>query len=204
MDSAKQQTFEDTLSGFQHSLLRAMLVAGEDFEGRPKRMTQHQLSKLSGVARSTIAKYLTQGPENLCNPDLSTICRLADALNISPAFLLMRPQDWSHLSQGSVYLASALGDSKFLSLGNQIKELNFHSSYEASVTGLKIAELFGLYQDKEVSVKEEKLHYEILQRKIKARKGILAMAALPPFGKIYKSAALPLLSLCVILGAHLS
>lgn len=194
----------NTANSFCHSLIRAMLVASEDEYGNPKRLTQRELSERAGVARSTIAKYMAPGEDDVVNPDLATICRLADALNVSPAFLLMRAEDWSHLGQGAMYLATALNDPKFLSAVIPLSNSSCASAGETSQAGLMLAEIFGLYRESdELPGCNDQLKRELTLRKKKAKKGILAMASLPPMGKLNRSALIPLLSFCAILGAHL-
>lgn len=197
-------TLSATANSFSHSIIRAMLVASEDENGDPKRMTQMELSERSGVARSTIAKYSAPGDVGVINPDLTTICRIADALNISPAFLLMRTEDWSHLGQGAMYLTTALNDPKFLSTAIALSNSRCVSADETSIAGLRLANIFGLYNEEgQQPGGHELIDAEIRARKKRTKKGILAMAALPPMGKLNKSALIPLLSFCAILGAHL-
>lgn len=66
-----------------------------------------KMQRDTGIARSTLRALKT--PQ--ANPDLATLQRLADALGVPPAFLLMRPQDWALLagavdSSGDYFVAA--------------------------------------------------------------------------------------------------
>ncbi|WP_152594770.1 helix-turn-helix transcriptional regulator [Massilia sp. BSC265] len=83
----EENCFRSTLDSFCQSLVNAVRVARMDEHGEPAKMTQHELANRSGVARSTIAKYVAHNARSTgeINPDLETICRLAKALNVPPA-----------------------------------------------------------------------------------------------------------------------
>lgn len=85
-----------TRKALRGNLVRVMSVAGERDEG-PARMTQSELTCRTGIARSTLAKFLSGGDDAAINPDLLTLCRLGGALNVPPALLLMSTQDWTRL-----------------------------------------------------------------------------------------------------------
>ena len=58
--------------GLSANLLRAMQVAGSRDDGKPMKLSQQLLSDTSGVARSTISKYLNNSLTRLRNRILST------------------------------------------------------------------------------------------------------------------------------------
>lgn len=77
------------------SLIAAMRVAGpirDDGKAGPIRAVAVQQD--TGIARSTLRALKETSGEREPNPDLRTLCRLADFLGIPVAFLLMRPKDW--------------------------------------------------------------------------------------------------------------
>lgn len=87
------------------NLIAAMRVAGcvSDSDVTSP-MSQVELSSKTKIARSTIAKLRNLRSDTIQNtcgspysPDLATLCRLAWALNIPPAFLLMSQEDWTRL-----------------------------------------------------------------------------------------------------------
>lgn len=88
--------WERTRKALRGNLVRVLSVSREGGEGAT-RMTQTELTSLTGIARSTLAKFLSSEDESVINPDLQTLCRLAEALNIPPALLLMSTHDWSRL-----------------------------------------------------------------------------------------------------------
>lgn len=53
---------------------------------KSEKVTQLQLAEIIGVDRTTVAKYETGARE----PDLETLCKLAEALNVSTDELLGR------------------------------------------------------------------------------------------------------------------
>lgn len=202
-----------TARSFGQNVLRAMQVAALDDDGEPRKMTQQELADRAGVGRSTIAKYsavngtapgAARGEETSVNPDLATICQLAGALNVSPAFLLMTPQDWSHLAQAVMYFAKAIQDERFVAVLKATFEDNNASVRSNAATGLALARKFDVYRD-QAPPAEMPAHYarDILARSRRIRGGILATSALPPSGELKKAELVPLLSLCAIMGAHL-
>lgn len=78
--------------------LRQVLSVSREVDGEPKQLSQVELAAVTGVSRSTIIKVLSSSEESASNPDLRTLCRLAAALKLPPAFLLMTPADWTRLS----------------------------------------------------------------------------------------------------------
>lgn len=58
---------------------------------RVSAMTHEELQQSTGIARSTLRRIRES---NSRRSDLATLCRLASALGVSPALLLMRAQDW--------------------------------------------------------------------------------------------------------------
>ncbi|MBA1210470.1 helix-turn-helix transcriptional regulator [Pseudomonas psychrotolerans] len=94
---------------FSRNLCAVIAVAGaqretQRYANTPGPLTAVQIQQQTGIARSTLRSLKSPGQGSDANPDLSTIERLADALGVPPAFLLMRPQDWA-------LLASAIGNS---------------------------------------------------------------------------------------------
>ncbi|MFJ7142883.1 MAG: helix-turn-helix domain-containing protein [Pseudomonas protegens] len=86
---------------FSDNLSAVLAVAGEARDNHaPGAFSAVRMQRRTGIARSTLRALKSAE----ANPDLSTISRLADALGVPPAFLLMRPEDWEQL-------AAAIGDS---------------------------------------------------------------------------------------------
>lgn len=179
--------------GLSANLLRAMQVAGSRDDGKPKKLSQQLLSDTSGVARSTISKYLTQ--ESEANPDLETLCRLAATLNISPALLLMTEDDWLHLAHGLVTVAQTLNNEQFDSIARELGQASQRNPLNRADAVLKMAEHIGVKQRHAFEVETPN------QRKVK--QGILTTAALPMHPKFQDGIYAQLLPLCIVMGARI-
>lgn len=90
---------------FSENLTAVLAVAGKQRDnGSPGPFSSVRVQRETGIARSTLRALKAPRGGADANPDLSTINRIAEALGVPPAFLLMRPQDWAEL-------ALAIGDS---------------------------------------------------------------------------------------------
>ncbi|WP_339535512.1 helix-turn-helix domain-containing protein [Pseudomonas hunanensis] len=179
--------------GLSANLLRAMQVAGSREDGRPKKLSQQLLSETSGVARSTISKYLTQQSE--ANPDLETLCRLAASLNISPALLLMTEDDWLHLAHGLVTVVQTLNNEQFDTMARELGQASQSNPLNRADAVLKMAEHIG------VKSRHESESETPMQRKV--RQGILTTAALPMHPRFQDGIYAQLLPLCIVMGARI-
>lgn len=93
------------------NLTNALKVAGPESErGMPTRYPLAALQQATGLARSTIRKLRKGDSAKDSNPDLRTLCRLADELCIPVAFLLMGRQEWKTLA--AAFKASQQADSQ--------------------------------------------------------------------------------------------
>jgi len=82
------------------NLTTALSVAGPaDERSRPTRLKKVALHRATGLARSTLDDLLEACANGTANPDLRTLCLLADALHIPVAFLLMGQSEWNTLSK---------------------------------------------------------------------------------------------------------
>lgn len=98
--------FQQTQDVLRSNLLRVLPVS-ETKDGKPTKLSSSRLSQQTRIARSTIVKLLTPRKVHSdekesefagqSNPDLRTLCRLAQVLNLPPAFLLMGEDDWRRL-----------------------------------------------------------------------------------------------------------
>ncbi|ADR59759.1 XRE family transcriptional regulator [Pseudomonas putida BIRD-1] len=170
-----------------------MQVAGSREDGKPKKLSQQLLSDSSGVARSTISKYLTQ--ESEANPDLETLCRLAASLNISPALLLMTEDDWLHLAHGLVTVAQTINNEQFDAMARELGQASQSNPLNRANAVLKMAEHIGVKHRHEFDVETP------TQRRVK--QGILTTAALPMHPKFQDGIYAQLLPLCIVMGARI-
>lgn len=190
------------------ALVRAMAVANEDEDGLPTKLSQTALSEQTKVARSTISKYLSGG-DAICNPDLRTICRLAHALNVPPALLLMRPDDWKRLASIPTFLTMAIKNTEVQALSSSDDSQSSSTSRRRALDALKIARRIGAFVDQpaarlprsEGSTNASDLADEQDAMTKRIRKGVLTTCALPPLGLLEPAAAAPLISICAVLGA---
>jgi len=95
---------------FSRNLSAVLAVAGAQRETEtdpeaPGAFSSVQMQRATGIARSTLRALKNPPAGSDANPDLRTLERLADALGVPPAFLLMRPQDW-------LLLANAISNSR--------------------------------------------------------------------------------------------
>lgn len=82
-----------------HNLKAALSVGGRaDGDGNIGKLRSVMLQRETGIARTTLRSLTSCKDAAGPNPDLRTLARLAEALDVPLAFLLMRPQDWKALS----------------------------------------------------------------------------------------------------------
>ena len=192
------------------AIFRAMQVAGRSDNAYPCKISQQSLAEQSGVARSTITKYLRAKDEqnSKVNPDLKTLCRLADTLNVSPAMLLLTPDDWSRLAQAAVFLREAASNEQVKRISAGMAEPSAGPVARATA-GLQLARLFGVFQElrQEVSTKnseqlgEKDFVCEQVETIERQRIGIFVATSIPPLRELSQSIHAPILSLCANLGA---
>lgn len=193
-----------------NTVFRAMQVAGESEDAYPAKLTQQAMAERSGVARSTISKYLDAKDKNdaSVNPDLKTLCRIAMALNVPPAILLLTPDDWSRLAQAATYLRDAVPDSQVQRISEGMSDPKSGPAGRANA-GLQLARLFGVYRDftppTQFEPDEPTIRQELLdEQQASARRqrlGIFVATSIPPLRELPASLHAPLLSLCANLGA---
>lgn len=192
------------------AIRRAMQVAGRSENASPCRISQQSLAEQSGVARSTIAKYLRSSDDenSNVNPDLKTLCRLADTLNVSPAMLLLTPDDWSRLAQAAVFLREAASNEQVNRISAGMAEPTAGPVARATA-GLQLARLFGVYRElHQVATISDAAHparndlieqqFETIERQ---RIGIFVATSIPPLRALSQTLHAPILSLCANFGA---
>lgn len=93
--------YGEVQESFVANLIRARRVAGgiDSDSGELLQMQKGRLAYASDLSSGTVTKLTSSSDTQDVKPDLETICKLGHALNISPAFLLMTPRDWSLLLQ---------------------------------------------------------------------------------------------------------
>lgn len=193
---AGDELLQEVRSSISDSLRRAMRVAASSDTGGIRRISQKELATCSGVARSSISNYLSGN--QLSNPDLSSLCRIASALNIPPAFLLMRREDWKRMIEVAYTLNPTLKDPSIQIL---VTEGNDSPERRAEMA-LKIVERMGLgpaHQADESSHEAASSMTSIRRRQLL---GIVATCALPPLQQGTPAVLAALLCFCAAIGAN--
>jgi transcriptional regulator with XRE-family HTH domain len=91
-------THDQAVEQFKTALRRLTSYGGNSRDGEPARTTRASLSRHSNVAPATLSTYLTPlESTDGRKPGLDKLCRLAEALGLPPALLLMTADDWSRL-----------------------------------------------------------------------------------------------------------
>lgn len=95
------------------SLTAAFRVAGLDRAGKPNKLRHVDVMRRTGMSRTTLRPLLDTTESSQRNPDLTTLHKLAQAIGVPLAFLLMTPTDWRVLTKaiGAItdYQAAAHG-----------------------------------------------------------------------------------------------
>jgi transcriptional regulator with XRE-family HTH domain len=191
------------------NLSAALVVAGTtaDSDGTTK-LSLTDLNRQTDIARSTLSKLAngTTASGIQANPDLETLCRLASALNLPPAFLLMSDDDWQKLLGALNGLPQAL-------TGSYLSDLISRSTHGDKVrVGLTLAEKLKLYPDNKKFVAEDKIHSEMrdeIDRDIERRneikhKAILTTTAILQGASKNRGDLSPLTAIGAIVGSNFS
>jgi transcriptional regulator with XRE-family HTH domain len=133
----------------------------------------------TGISKSTLFKLSRdRSARDLGNPDLETLCRLADALKVPPALLLMSKDDWRALigalaGLGIAVRSPLLGELTHKTLPSEMAEV-----------GLKLAQSLTLYPEPVPKLADsDSPAYHVLEREMvgrneRKRQAILSTTAL--------------------------
>lgn len=112
----------------------ALRVAGQDRAGKPSKMRQVDIMRITGMSRTTLRPLLDTSKSNSRNPDLATLNKLALAIGVPLAFLLMTPRDWRVL----IKAIGALADHQAAAHGLVSDELGSPALAEAVLKRCKV------------------------------------------------------------------
>jgi len=156
---------------------RAMQVAGEDENGDPAPMSKTDLAKAANVSRNRLMQVLDGASgEERPNPTLESICSIAEALRVPPAFLLMRAEDWAALGTGFVtFFQAATGDN----LKNCLPTLS--DEIPAPYTVARAAVDFGVASGALENEYDSRASLELRNFRKRAKHATAAIAAALPF-----------------------
>lgn len=199
-----------TLRSFVNGIQTAMRVSGRrdtEATGYPEKMTQSELADATGISRSTLANHKgnDHGDARLANPTLENICKISEHLNVPPAFLLMRPEDWTRLAQAIDYYAKLRSSQQTHRLFTVIgTSTNLTPPQQASL-GFELAQLLNIdgapnaaLLDGSNTEDRTQLLNEARSRKL----SIYATSALPPINYMQADEKLAAFVVSVIFGAH--
>lgn len=133
----------------------------------------------TGIAKSTLFKLCgDQSARELGNPDLETLCRLADTLRVPPALLLMSRDDWRALIGALAGLNIAVSSPLMEELTQKTEPS------EMAGVGLKLARSLTLYPEPVPKLADSDspayraLEHETARRNELRRRAILSTTAL--------------------------
>jgi len=198
---------KSTAKSFVENVRKAMQVAGTSNSDYPEKLTQAHLSEKSGVARSTLALHaeLVADSDRSPNPKLEQICRIADALNVPPAFLLMRREDWVRLAQAINYYAELRRTGRHPALFSNIASGIADEASTQSRYALMLAKSLGIdgrISDALLEDVSPQMRKEILASTSATTRRIFSSAALPPISSMEPDDRLAAFVISVIFGAH--
>jgi transcriptional regulator with XRE-family HTH domain len=186
MDRSETREWEALAATMRRTLAQnlsaALMVAGNtQGDDDITKMNLTDLNRQTDIARSTLSKLANGKTASgiQANPDLETLCRLAAALNLPPAYLLMSADDWQKL------LGALNGLSQALS-GSFLSDLTSRATQGHKVrVGLILAEKLKLYPDnnnfkadeEEVGARQDEIDREIDIRNETKRRAILTTTA---------------------------
>lgn len=101
------------------NVLNVAGTVGED--GKPKRIRSTDLQRATGIARSTLRPLLKDAGRE-ANPDLKTLCKIADQVGVPVGFLLIAPQQWATLMQAIFDMPTMLAAADALEKTRRIHE----------------------------------------------------------------------------------
>lgn len=167
-----------TSEAIAHNLEAVLEVAGGDtYQSKPMKLAQ--LHAETGIAKSTLFKISrTESAREQANPDLETICRVAEALKIPPGLLLMDRRDIGALIGALDGLSMALDSPQLQPV------IGKSTAGEMSEIGLRLAEALKLYPESEpMMAAKDSLEYreqksEVANRNENTRRAILSTTAL--------------------------
>lgn len=169
-----------------------------DEDGEPTKLSQEQLAEEAGMARSSLTKLLKQ--DDGANPTLKSICQIADALGVPPAFLLMRERDWKVLAAAVFAHETARDDPKYQVFAKKLSLSIDHGPSTSVQNGRDLARLTNYLQQLPDEADE------LIRSNVQSQAyRIGATSAAPPLQQLHASNPeyVPLLlTLCAAMGAH--
>lgn len=169
-----------------------------DEDGERSIVSQEQLAEEAGMARSSLTKLLKQGKE--ANPTLKSICQIANALGVPPAFLLMRDRDWKVLAAAVFTHEGARTNPRFIEFARRLGSAKDHGPAASVQHGRDLARLTNHLQQLPPGVDD------LVRSNVEAQAyRIGATSAAPPLQQLHalNPEYIPLLlTICAAMGAN--
>lgn len=169
-----------------------------DEEGEPTIVSQEQLAEEAGIARSSLTKLLKKAEG--ANPTLKSVCQIAEALGVPPAFLLMRDQDWKVLAAAVFAHYNAQADTKFQEFAERLRLATDHGPAASVQHGRDLARLMNYLQHLPPN------GADLVRQNVESQAyRIGATSAAPPLKQLHSTNPeyVPLLlTICAAMGAH--
>lgn len=167
-----------TSEAIAQNLTAVLEVAGGDAH-QSRALPVAQLHAETGISKSTLFKLAGQkSAREYGNPDLETLCRLAEALKIPPGLLLMSKDDWSALLGALAGLSMAVKSPQLRALTGKTSRVGM------AEVGLRLAEGLTLYPESVPKLADSDspeyraLEREAADRNERTRRAILSTTAL--------------------------
>ena len=144
MKPNEQGLHAEVAEAFVETLRRTMRVAQVNDMSELHPMKQTTLSDATGIGISSVRKYLRRGPGAKVNPTLENLCRIADILKVPPAFLLMRPEDWTRLASAAEWWPRLATDESYVELVEAMQSRSDGSPVSSVRDAQELARLMGL------------------------------------------------------------
>lgn len=144
MKPDNQGTHVEVADALVEMLRRTMRVAEVNEMGELHPMKQTTLSDEAGIGISSVRKYLRRGAGVQVNPSLENLCRIADILKVPPAFLLMRPEDWTRLASAAEWWPRLATDESYCELAEGMRRRSDGSPASCARDAQQLARLMGL------------------------------------------------------------
>lgn len=177
---------------FGEALLRVMRVAGESDEGNRDRLSHDQLAERADVSLTLIKRYLKGDADSA---KIETIERLAKALGVPPAFLLMRREDWVAMANASIVLAQILQKDGQNEPDRKFGGRSSINPLEAASAGVEFARLV-----QALPRRRDFTPPDMAQAIRRAEDGVAHTSATPPFALLTPLQIYATLALCAVVG----
>ena len=196
----------ETQSALVQNVRNAVSVGGVPENDYPAAITQGALAESSGVSRTSITGQMLGGEEDV-NPKLRQICRVAEALGLPPAFLLMRPEDWTRLAQVVVYYGGLMrsNNPRVAELQTRIAHSSTDEAPERALLAADLARALGVdtpVSKETITESPRELGAKLAAKKADVKRRIFTTSALLPLDQMQPVDRFAALLLATVFATH--